>query len=311
VHALGPWVGLGGTIVCRPLLYVHERPLHRPRATSHIPLTWPYRQYHHTCISRHSGAAALALDPPPLTRGRVLVHLTDVTNSFMPAAAGACPRPAHTTTTFSRMSIALPTVSLERLVVPKCTTRRSRRRRRGERARRHARRLALRPRPGEQPVSSYWMPRAQRRSPHESRLRHGFRGQGTSRITYHAHVKHVNPTTARLHRGQPRGGEAGALSGAEPRSGSAGRVCGARSSRHSKRKVGKRAGHAPTRTGTTNTPSLSSLSASHARRRPGRCSACWLMPEAWWVQLHIATRVASPAAPQFAHLVVPIVVALA
>jgi hypothetical protein len=37
MHALGPWVGLSGTSVSEPLLHVHERPLHRPRATSHRP----------------------------------------------------------------------------------------------------------------------------------------------------------------------------------------------------------------------------------------------------------------------------------
>ena len=40
VHALSPWVGLSGTSVSGPPLYVHERPLHRPRAPSHLPFPW-------------------------------------------------------------------------------------------------------------------------------------------------------------------------------------------------------------------------------------------------------------------------------
>ena len=54
--------------------------------------------------------------------GSYLVHLTEVPNSFVPTAAGACPRAAPTTITLCRMRIALPLVSLERLGVPKYIT---------------------------------------------------------------------------------------------------------------------------------------------------------------------------------------------
>ena len=56
--------------------------------------------------------------------GSHLIHLTYVTNSFVPTAAGACLRAAHTTITFSRMSSELPTVLVERPAVPKYITRR-------------------------------------------------------------------------------------------------------------------------------------------------------------------------------------------
>ena len=72
--------------------------------------------WHASDNSNHSSSAD--------KEGSHLIHLAHVTNSFVPTAAGACLRAAHTTITFCRMSSELPTVLVERPEVPKYITRR-------------------------------------------------------------------------------------------------------------------------------------------------------------------------------------------
>ena len=72
VPQLGPRGVLTGQTLLRPSLQRHTQPLHRPRASSHLPATRCLRPYRHSSAQRPSDAAAIALAPPRPTERSVL-----------------------------------------------------------------------------------------------------------------------------------------------------------------------------------------------------------------------------------------------